>query len=77
MGVKLLISYKDRSASEDAYQQKPRRPSRSDMHGITRALRKLHNDGLKICVFYRIVLESSLKQDEIDRTWRKQDFWLG
>jgi len=51
MGVK-LISYKDRSANEDAYQQKSRRPSRSDMHGITRALRKLHNDGLKNLCFF-------------------------
>jgi hypothetical protein len=32
---------------------------------------------LKICVFYRVVLESSLKQDEIDRTWRKQDILVG
>jgi len=32
---------------------------------------------LKICVFYRIVLESSLKQDETDRTWTKQDILIG
>jgi hypothetical protein len=50
MGVKLLIAYKDRSANEDAYQQK-RRPSRSDMPGITRALKKFHNDGLKNLCF--------------------------
>jgi len=62
MGVKLLISYKDRSANEDAYQQKPRRPSRSDMHGITRAFRKLHNDSLKNLCFlqnsFRIIIKT-------------------
>jgi hypothetical protein len=64
MGVKLITSYKDRSANEDAYQQKPGRPSRSDMLGITRALRKQHNDGLKnLCYLqssFRIIIKTGL-----------------
>lgn len=51
MGVKLLILYKDRLENDDAYQEVPRRPSRSDKHGITKALRKLHNDDLKNLCF--------------------------
>jgi len=56
MGVK-LISYKDRSANKMLTNRNPRRPSRSDMQGITRALRKLHNDGLKNLCF----LQSSIR----------------
>jgi hypothetical protein len=62
MGVKICISHKDTPQNENACQQVPRRTSGSDIHGITSAPIKLHNDDLKHLYFsqssFRIIAKS-------------------